>query len=94
MIKIRLLGQYRSIADKGNFEFSFQSQKNPNLEDLLNRLTEGYPEIEEKLYDSNKNLRSEVSIMINGRNISYLQGLDTPLENGDRIVIFPPVGGG
>ena len=33
-------------------------------------------------------------IMVNGRDIGVLQGLDTVLAEGDEILILPPAGGG
>jgi len=33
-------------------------------------------------------------IIVNGRQIHHLQGLDTPLEVGDVVAIMPPVLGG
>ena len=35
-----------------------------------------------------------VKIMLNGRDIDFLSGLDTPLSDGDELLLFPPVGGG
>jgi molybdopterin synthase sulfur carrier subunit len=39
-------------------------------------------------------LRSGIKILVNGRNISFLQGLDTVLEDRDVISILPIAGGG
>lgn len=39
-------------------------------------------------------LRDEYNILVNGRAIDYLQGLRTPLKDGDEVVFMPPVGGG
>ena len=39
-------------------------------------------------------LKPAVSILQNGRNIQSLRGLDTGLDDGDTIAIFPPVAGG
>jgi molybdopterin synthase sulfur carrier subunit len=39
-------------------------------------------------------LRDFVNILKNGRNVHFLSGLDTPLDNGDVIALFPPVAGG
>ena len=33
-------------------------------------------------------------VLVNGRDVESLQGLTTRLEDGDRVVFFPPVGGG
>ncbi|MBS3825989.1 MoaD family protein [Candidatus Bipolaricaulota bacterium] len=53
------------------------------LEDLL--LEEPPPEIE---------LRSGVTVMLNGRNIRFLEGNETELEEDDTVTVFPPIGGG
>ena len=39
-------------------------------------------------------LGEKIIIMINGRRVEFLQGLDTPLQEGDLIQIFPIVAGG
>ncbi len=33
-------------------------------------------------------------ILLNGRNIIHLKGLETEVKDGDKIDIFPPAGGG
>jgi molybdopterin synthase sulfur carrier subunit len=33
-------------------------------------------------------------VLVNGRDIDFLQGLTTRLKDDDRVVFFPPVGGG
>lgn len=40
------------------------------------------------------NLKSSIKMIINGRDIEYLNGLDTKLKDGDVIVIIPPIAGG
>lgn len=32
--------------------------------------------------------------LVNGRDITHLQGLDTPVGKDDVISLFPPIGGG
>ena len=47
-----------------------------------------------ELIDENRNPKKAVIILVNGRNIVHLEGIDTSLNNGDTVSIFPPVGGG
>jgi len=35
-----------------------------------------------------------VRVMINGQSINYLQGMETPLKEGDEVLILPPASGG
>jgi MoaD family protein len=39
-------------------------------------------------------LGGEIIILVNGRNVLYLQGIDTPLNASDEVSIFPMVAGG
>lgn len=39
-------------------------------------------------------LGERVIVMVNGRRIEFLRGLDTPLAEGDTVQIFPVVAGG
>ena len=35
-----------------------------------------------------------VRIMVNGQTIQFLKGVETPLREGDEVLILPPVSGG
>ena len=35
-----------------------------------------------------------VQIMVNGQTITFLEGMETPLKEGDEVLILPPVSGG
>ena len=35
-----------------------------------------------------------VRIMVNGQAIEFLQGMETPLKEGDEVLMLPPVSGG
>lgn len=35
-----------------------------------------------------------LNVLINGRNIHFLHGRDTALQDGDTVAFLPPVGGG
>ncbi len=61
---------------------------------LLALVISRYPGVETTLFDRPGQLSEGVNILRNGRNIHFLQEFETPLEEGDIIAIFPPVGGG
>lgn len=46
------------------------------------------------IFQSPETIRKDVTIFRNGRNIVFLNNLDTQLHEEDKIAIFPPVAGG
>ena len=38
--------------------------------------------------------RMYAGVFLNGRNISALQGMDTPITDGDKLSVLPPLSGG
>jgi molybdopterin synthase sulfur carrier subunit len=50
--------------------------------------------IKPAITDENQNIRSDISILRNGREIRFLDGVDTELKSGDEISFFPVVAGG
>lgn len=61
---------------------------------LLETLCAKYPALSPKLLLNGDDLHPAIHILINGRDMRYLNGLDTLLTSQDTIRIFPPVGGG
>lgn len=63
---------------------------------LLDLLTAKWgDEMTAQLFESGGRVpRSSVLLMVNGRNIRFLNQLDTVLKDGDELAILPPVGGG
>ncbi|ASJ17142.1 molybdopterin synthase sulfur carrier subunit [Thermococcus chitonophagus] len=57
------------------------------VKELLEKIYEKYPKVKEELEEG-------YIILVNGHNIEHLQGLETPLKEGDTVSIFPPAGGG
>ena len=52
------------------------------------------PQIKDALLDDNQELKSDITLLKNGREITFLAGMETKLEPGDEISIFPLVAGG
>ena len=65
-----------------------------NVKEAIERLLREYPKLKYEIVDDNLNLKDRYIYLVNGRNIAFLQRENTPLKEGDRLTIFPPVGGG
>jgi molybdopterin synthase sulfur carrier subunit len=62
--------------------------------EAVRKLVEEYPVLRDEVLDENLNLKNDYIYLLNGRNVEFLQKGDTPLKDGDKISIFPPVAGG
>ncbi|HLN45060.1 MAG TPA: MoaD/ThiS family protein [Candidatus Sulfotelmatobacter sp.] len=66
-----------------------------SVKELVYRVSEKLPELRRSLVAGEVNdLRPNALILVNGREISILNGLDTALKDGDEIVFVPVVHGG
>mgnify|MGYP005865559273 CR=1 FL=1 len=64
------------------------------LEQCLNALEERYPGIKARLVDDRGELRQYVIVYVNGEDVRFLQGVRTPVQEGDEVSIVPAVAGG
>jgi molybdopterin synthase sulfur carrier subunit len=63
--------------------------------DLLEVIVTEHPALRPILLDAHNELQYYMKFFINGRDCVYLEnGMDTLVQPGDRVDIFPPVGGG
>ena len=60
----------------------------------LNTLNQKFPGIQERLFNAEGQLHRFVNIYVNGEDVRFLNGLDTPLKEGDEVSIVPAVAGG
>jgi molybdopterin synthase sulfur carrier subunit len=61
---------------------------------LVEELEGVYPGMRERLLDERGELRRFVNLFVNGEDIRFREGLETPLGEGDEISIVPAVAGG
>ena len=57
-------------------------------------LVQSYPALCQHLYNARGELRPFVNLFLNDENIKALQGLETPLDPQDRLILVPAVAGG
>jgi molybdopterin synthase sulfur carrier subunit len=62
---------------------------------LVDAVVQTYPALERELLDEHGNLYGHVHVVINGRDIRYLEGsMDRVISAEDRVSMFPAIGGG
>lgn len=64
------------------------------MKSALQALLEEVPALRGKLRLGREGLPQHVNVFLNGKNVLTLEGLDTPLSEGDVLTLFPPMGGG
>lgn len=65
-----------------------------NIAACLNSLEAQFPGIKAKICDEKGDLSGFLNVFVNGENVRYLQGMGTPLREGDEITIIPAIAGG
>lgn len=66
-----------------------------DLKGFVKALKEEGDPLYESIFDEEKGTITPIyKVFLNGRDIEYLDSLDTKLKDQDTIAIFPPVGGG
>lgn len=65
-----------------------------DVKSALQELVTTFPNLRRYLYSDNGRLRNFINIYLNEEDIRYLQGEDTPLKDGDTLMIVPAIAGG
>ena len=61
---------------------------------LMTALDAAHPGIGGRLVDDEGKLRRFVNLYVNGEDIRFQQGKETPLKEGDEVSIVPAIAGG
>ena len=60
----------------------------------IDALDATYPGLGERLREENGELRRFVNLYLNGEDVRFLAGVDTPIKDGDELSIVPAMAGG
>ncbi|MDP2776087.1 MAG: MoaD/ThiS family protein [Anaerolineales bacterium] len=64
------------------------------ISEALNDLTNQYPTIKPHLFNDGGDLRPFVNLFVGEHNIKDLQGMNTPVKDGEKIMLIPSIAGG
>lgn len=64
------------------------------LGEVLANLETAHPGFKDRLFDDQGGLRRFVNLFVADDDVRYLQGLDTPVPDGETVSIIPAVAGG
>jgi molybdopterin converting factor small subunit len=65
-----------------------------SVAEALSDLVSQYPSLKPHLFNGSDGLRPFVNLFLNEENVRELQGLETPLQSGDRLMLIPSIAGG
>jgi len=84
----------KRIIGSGEIELSIPERS--TLEELLATMVKRWgKELSSRLLESNSSIPLPyIRLMVNGRDIAFLNRLKTELQEGDEILILPPIAGG
>jgi molybdopterin synthase sulfur carrier subunit len=96
MFQVKIKSMFDFIDVFGHHEVPITVTPNTSVGDFIKMLLKTYGEkLEEKMIDPKTgDIYEHLEILQNGRNIRFLQGHSTTLNDGDDVTIFVPIGGG
>ena len=93
-VNVRFLGIFQHLSGKKHFQVSLDEPATVN--DLVLKITDAFSsDFKRVLVDSQlDDPRPNALILVGGKEISALQGLETKVKDSDEIVLVPMIHGG
>ena len=92
-VTFKFIGSLRSISGKSKFTLNLED--NVPLSEAVKRISDELPKLSLVLMDSDREIASSNAlILVNGKDISVLNGLKTLLKDGDEVTLVPILHGG
>ncbi|MEM3745370.1 MAG: MoaD family protein [Candidatus Bathyarchaeia archaeon] len=92
-VEVRMLGMLKKIS--GRDRVSLDLNEGLRLREVIERILEEINSLKDVLLDPElRDPRPNIIVLVNGKDISVLDGLDTQIKDGDEIVFIPIIHGG
>jgi sulfur-carrier protein len=89
-VTVRIPAQLRTLTG-GSGEVTLSGS---TVAEVLKDLDSSHPGFADRLFDETGGLRRFVNIFLADEDVRFLQGLDTPVSDGQTLSIVPAVAGG
>lgn len=90
---VRFIGAYRVIS--GKTQLTIEHNETISVKKAVQKIAEGLPRLKRVLIDPKlEDPTPNALILLNGREISVLNGLETMLTSGDEMIFIPVSHGG
>jgi len=91
-VKVSFFATLRPIVGERSIELSLP--EGSTVQALVDELARRWPALGEQLFDEEGGLSRRVNVFVGGRNVRWLEGLETSLDPDQVVDVFPPVAGG
>jgi molybdopterin synthase sulfur carrier subunit len=90
MVELRFFATYRSAVGQKTVERDYDAA---TVGEVLRAVEDEWPELAGDILDDGE-IRPGLSVLKNGREVTHMEGVGTPVEPDDTVSVFPPVAGG
>ncbi len=91
---IKLLATLRPLAGAREIMVPVSRATAVTVRDLLQSVRQAYPALGAYLLDVEGKLKPGIQCIVGGQHIDWQKGLDTPVAEGQDLVLMPPLAGG
>ena len=91
-VRVRFYGMV--YDEVGTREWEMEIGRDSTVNDLFSILVERHPPLSIMIFDDEGVFREYLEVAVNHTDIIGLNGLETVLQEGDVVLIMPPIGGG
>lgn len=92
MKKLKLFATLRDLA--GTKEISVPFADGQTVRQLVQDIRDACPELGDYMVDEHGELNGLVHILVHGRHVQWLDGMDTTIKETDIVTLIPPTAGG
>ena len=92
-VKVKFVGSFRSLSGQDKLVLKFGDDA--SFREVVKKIVRELPKLKQALIDPEcESPKTNMLVLVNGKEISVLNGLETAIKDGDEVVFVPVVHGG